>query len=127
MNYSKGELSKQIEYIGQNEITNISKKEIVKDFNNSDFVKSNEILDFNLDEELSLGQYQYLYLCKALFSEKSVLMLDEIFTHIDSTKVQKVFEILKNQNKIIIIITHESEIMSYCDEFIDLEDFGYAT
>lgn len=125
-NYQKGELSKQIEYIGQNEIFMLSKDEILHYLHTSNLVNLKDIFDFDLSKELSLGQSQYVYVCKALCSEKSILMLDEIFTHMDNFKVQKVFDILKTQHKIIIIITHESEIMLDCDELIRLEDDTYA-
>lgn len=99
----KGELSRQIEYIGQNEQAELTNKEM-----------------------LSKGQKQYLSLLKALSSDKQVLMLDEIFTHIDAEKVKSAFKTFAKKKQIIIVITHEKEVMKFCDQLIDLEEDSYA-
>lgn len=122
----KGELTRQMEYIGQNEVTEISRYEIVDPEHKRSKKEIEDFLGFSLDENLSMGQFQYLFLCRALLTEKSVLMLDEIFTHIDAPKVKKAFQIFKDKKQLVIIITHEREVMNFCDELIDLEEYSYA-
>lgn len=124
--FQKGELNKQMEYIGQNEETRVSKMEIVDPYNQKSKKEIEDFIGFSLDKDISMGQHQYLYLCRALLSDKSLLMLDEVFTHIDKAKAENAFRKFSKKNQIILIITHEKEIMQYCDEIINLEDITYA-
>ena len=63
-----------------------------------------------------------------MFSSKSgMLVLDEPTAHLDSENVSKVGELLSSVQKIaadmdlqIIIVTHHSEILPFCDSVIDL-------
>lgn len=69
---------------------------------------------------LSQGEAKTLLALRAIFSKKSVLLIDEVFSEIDSTKVKNILNVLKEKNSIIIVITHEKEIIDLCDEIIDL-------
>lgn len=92
----EGELSRDIEYIGQNE-------------------------DYDDTSDLSRGQTMYRHLKRGIDSNKSVVILDEIFTNIDSDKVLNAFDELKKENKIVIAVTHEKEIAGQCDKVIEME------
>lgn len=79
-------------------------------------------MGYTLNDELSKGQMQYLYLYKALRSEKSVIILDEIFSYVDMDKIKNAFSKFKEMKKIIIVVTHEKEVMQFCDSTISMED-----
>lgn len=70
--------------------------------------------------ELSRGEQQTLVLIRALITERSFILLDEVFDAVDREKVNTVLSVLRRQNKTVIVITHEKEVMSECDQIIDL-------
>ena len=59
--------------------------------------------------ELSGGQMQRVFLCRAVVSSPEILILDEPSTHIDSNVSQNLYEILNQLNKkmAIILVSHE--------------------
>ena len=119
--YKEKETLKEIEYIGQNE-KNVNPYEIVDPYHRYSREKIEKDLDYTLNDELSKGQLQYLYLYKALRSEKSVIILDEIFSYVDMDKIKNAFSKFKEMKKIIIVVTHEKEVMQFCDSTISMED-----
>lgn len=92
--YKEKETLKEIEYIGQNE-KNVNPYEIVDPYHRYSREKIEKDLGYTLNDELSKGQLQYLYLYKALRSEKSVIILDEIFSYVDMDKIKMHFLNLK--------------------------------
>ena len=119
--YKEKETLKEIEYIGQNE-KNMNPYEIVDPYHRYSREKIEKDLGYTLNDELSKGQLQYLYLYKALRSEKSVIILDEIFSYVDMDKIKNAFSKFKEMKKIIIVVTHEKEVMQFCDSTISMED-----
>lgn len=134
--FEKGAINKEIQYIGQNELlqnkNNTIRELLTVDNKNINEGELAEILDCNLpgvksiDKPISAlglspGESRTLIMIRALLSNESVLLLDEIFSGVDTEKVESILKIIKNQNKLIMIITHEQEIMNLCDEIIDLE------
>lgn len=119
--YKEKETLKEIEYIGQNE-KNMNPYEIVDPYHRYSREKIEKDLGYTLNDELSKGQLQYLYLYKALRSEKSVIILDEIFSYVDMDKIKNAFSKFKEMKKIIIVVTHEKEVMQFFDSTISMED-----
>lgn len=69
--------------------------EIVDPYHRYSREKIEKDLGYTLNDELSKGQLQYLYLYKALMSSKSVIILDEIFSYVDMDKIKMHFLNLK--------------------------------
>lgn len=121
-NYRQNQVMKEMEYVGQNEKDTKNYEEIVNPKNEFSLSTIEEQLGYSLKQELSKGQVQYLYLCRALMSKKSVMILDEVFSSIDMDKIEDAFSRFKQMDKIILVITHEKEIMNLCDSMISMED-----
>lgn len=56
---------------------------------------------------LSGGEQQYLRLASTIFSDASILILDEPFTFLDKGKTFWLLDFLKKIKKTIIIISHD--------------------
>ena len=149
---------KKIGYIGQSTITfdssiienitlskkNLSKseneriRELLEDVNLLDYVNS---LEDGLETKigtyganLSGGEKQKISIVRALFSNPSIIIIDEGTNQIDKESEKKILRnLLKiSVNKLIILIIHDQEIMKLCDKLIYLEkgklvDFGISS
>ena len=134
--FEKGTINKEIKYIGQNELfqnKNKTIREFIATGNDIDEREFQEIVASylagvkSIDQTisklgLSPGEIRTLIMIQAIYSNESVLLLDEIFSGVDTKKVESLLKKIKEQNKLIIIITHEKEIMNLCDEIIDLKE-----
>ena len=97
----------------------------------SEQVKNNarEVLDklnlLSFEEEhpmvLSGGQKQRLAIATALFLEKKYLIFDEPTSGLDydnMTRVANVLNELKSKVELILVITHDMELVQTCAEYI---------
>lgn len=73
--------------------------------------------------ELSGGQRQKFVLARAIYKDPSVLILDEPSAALDKLSVEKLKIMLQQMklNKIIIVISHDSEIIKISDEVVGVE------
>jgi ABC-type multidrug transport system fused ATPase/permease subunit len=71
---------------------------------------------------LSGGQRKRLGLARAFYSEKAVLILDEVTSGLDNLTEANVMRVLKvmSKTKLIILITHSSQNIALFDQVIDL-------
>ena len=91
--------------------------------------RSDSGLDMILGEngvKLSGGQKQRIGLARALYTDPSVLILDEATSFLDIGSEAKIISILKKlKDKItIIFITHKKAGKELCDEVFDLDGLG---
>ena len=105
------------------------KKELTKDnilyVNN--LLKKYNLYDFKdkYPHELSGGMKQRVSLIRTLAIKPDILLLDEPFSALDyQTKItvsNDVFKIIKNENKTIILVTHDiNEALKFCNKIIVL-------
>lgn len=95
--------------------------------NLKDFVLENGGLNLRLTEgagNLSGGQRQRLLSAKAILKDSYIYILDEAVSNIDDYSkkcVLNAFDSIR-ENKIIIVISHDLEIMENCDKIYVLKD-----
>ncbi|MGC6768772.1 ATP-binding cassette domain-containing protein [Enterococcus sp. LJL51] len=75
---------------------------------------------------LSQGQLQKILLLRTLYEEKSVYMFDEPTTNLDQKSVDAFIQVLKGlantNDKIIILITHDTYLLEQCDQIIEISE-----
>ena len=78
------------------------------------------------DSELSGGQQQRAAIARALINDPDVILCDEPTGNLDKASGEEVMSLLKKlnreQNKTVIIVTHDSGIASQCSRVIEISD-----
>jgi len=80
---------------------------------------------FDNPNNLSGGQKQLIALASVLSLQPEILILDEVFSQLDSIKrgqVQGIVTDLKNQGRIVILVTHNYDYFNFADRVLLLED-----
>jgi len=70
---------------------------------------------------LSEGQAQRLSIARALLRPGSIMLLDEATSALDAeTERTLLHNLLSNQQRTVIFVTHREAVVGYCDQVIDL-------
>ena len=70
---------------------------------------------------LSEGQAQRIAIARALLRPGSIMLLDEATSALDAeTERQLLSNLLSNQQRTVIFVTHRTAVVAYCDHVIDL-------
>jgi len=81
---------------------------------------------FHTPSELSGGERQRIAIARALANDPEIIVADEPTGNLDSTTGKKIMEILidlhRNQDKTIIVVTHDPHIADYTEETINIMD-----
>lgn len=83
----------------------------------------------NIKDTLSKGEQQKIQLARLLLKEYPLILLDECFSAFDEVTKKTVISELKkrSKNSIIIIISHDQEIIKRCDKtlfILDKKNYG---
>lgn len=71
---------------------------------------------------LSEGQAQRIAIARALLREGDIMIFDEATSSLDPDTERRLLEnMLKNESKTIIFITHRMAVTEYCDEVVRME------
>lgn len=95
--------------------------------------KTKELLDYvglknkinSYPKELSGGEKQRVAIARALINEPGIILADEPTGNIDNKNKIKIIEIFKKvsrENKCVIVVTHDNEILKYADKIYLLEN-----
>ena len=76
--------------------------------------------------KLSGGEQQRVAIARAIASSPDILIFDEPTASLDGDTGRKIVEFVKenilNENRCIIIVTHDSRIYEYADRILKMED-----
>jgi ABC-type multidrug transport system fused ATPase/permease subunit len=76
-------------------------------------------------KNISGGQRQRIAIARALYKEADLIILDEPFNELDRNSEHLLlqhFSKLSKQGKIILLITHNKESLSFCNKIISLDE-----
>ena len=76
-------------------------------------------------KNISGGQQQRIAIARALYKNAEVVLLDEPFNELDdasSILLVQHFKKMSSDGKMIIMITHDSKCLSYCNKIISLDE-----
>ena len=76
-------------------------------------------------KNISGGQQQRMNIARALYKDTELILLDEPFNELDemsALSLVKYFDQLSSLGKIVIMITHDSKNLSYCNKIISLDE-----
>ena len=74
---------------------------------------------------ISGGQQQRISIARALYKNADVILLDEPFNELDresSVNIMKNLKEIANGGKIIVLITHEKELLNHCNKIVSLDE-----
>ncbi len=78
-----------------------------------------------LPNQLSGGQKQRVAIARALANDPDIILADEPTGALDSENSARIMEILKKisqQGKVVLVVTHSQELVSYADRIIRMRD-----
>ncbi|MBZ9569497.1 ABC transporter ATP-binding protein [Patescibacteria group bacterium] len=86
---------------------------------------------FHRPSELSGGEQQRIAIARSLANNPEVVIADEPTGNLDSVTGQKIMEVLinlhKEEEKTIIVVTHDPNIADYSEKIINLKDGQIAS
>ncbi len=76
---------------------------------------------------LSGGEFSKLQLLKLFFSDSDILLLDEPSNHLDQSARQILYQQIQQREGLILIASHDRELLQYMDQIIELTSLGCKT
>ena len=78
---------------------------------------------------ISGGQKQKINIARSLLCEKEVLIFDEPNSALDGLTTKSFIDYIESikENKIIIIISHDLNVINSCDQILKLADYKIST
>ncbi|HEX4849263.1 MAG TPA: ABC transporter ATP-binding protein, partial [Puia sp.] len=90
--------------------------------------KLNKVIAEN-GRDLSGGQRQRIAIARALYKDASFIILDEPFSELDENAEISILQhckLLSQKGKLIVLITHNSDSLLFCNKIISLDAFDLS-
>lgn len=122
INLMEDSIFENIKFNFKNKQDNKKIKNLLKSFNLFDEIDFNS--NKNNSNRISGGQKQRILICRAIYNQKKVIILDEPSSNLDKKNIDNLINQLKTikKNVFIIMISHDKELKKICDNFIDLKN-----
>ncbi|WP_050198420.1 ABC transporter transmembrane domain-containing protein [Streptococcus agalactiae] len=119
-------LTSNITLLEKNKVDELYLEKIIKNLDLRNVENHN---GSNIKDTLSKGEQQKVQLARLLLKEYPLILLDECFSAFDEVTKKTVISELKkrSKNSIIIIISHDQEIIKRCDKtlfILDKKNYG---
>jgi ABC-type bacteriocin/lantibiotic exporter with double-glycine peptidase domain len=72
--------------------------------------------------KLSGGQIQKIAIARAIYSDREILICDEITSSLDKSSEKVILNILNKLNKTIIMISHKAENLYFCEKIYQVKN-----
>ena len=111
-----------------------SKKDIVDILNKYDLNIVFSKLEYGINTNagvngtnLSLGMQKVVIILRGILKQSKIIIFDEPLAGLDGNTRVKIMKLIKDycENKTVIIITHDKEIIPYCDEIVDMNKINH--
>ena len=116
------------DHINEKDVLNIIKKYNITNYN---ALKNNIYTNSGVNgANLSLGMQKITILLRGIFKKNSaIIIFDEPLAGLDNDTRHKVIKMIKNEcnDQTIIIITHDKEIIPYCNKKINITELKSST
>lgn len=90
------------------------------------WMKTFNMLDYKnkYTRDLSVGEKKIITCLAALLSSREIVILDEPTTNLDNKNKRKLMQLISSEkkNKIIIIVSHDKELIDLCDKLYEICD-----
>ena len=122
----RDDLTSNITLLEKNKVDESYLEKIIKNLDLRNVENHNKS---NIKDTLSKGEQQKIQLARLLLKEYPLILLDECFSAFDEVTKKTVISELKkrSKNSIIIIISHDQEIIKRCDKtlfILDKKNYG---
>ena len=81
--------------------------------------------------KLSGGEQQRVAIARAIVSQPDILIFDEPTASLDGDTGKKIMSFIKddilNENRCVLVVTHDSRIFEYADKIMKMEDGAVTT
>lgn len=80
-------------------------------------------------KNFSVGQLQRLSIARVLAKDTPIILFDEPTAALDNENSKKIFEVMNKikENKILVVVSHSIDAISYADRVIDIGSLDMAT
>lgn len=121
INLMEDTLFENIKFDFKSKYDSIKIEKLLKNFKLNKEIEINR--NKNMSNKISGGQKQRILICRALYNQKKVIILDEPSSNLDGQNIASLIKQLVEikKNAFVILISHDRDLKNICDNYIDLD------